>query len=447
MNIHIIGIKGWGTSALAQLLAARGDRVCGSDTSDRLPSEQGLNAAHVVIEPFSVNAHISDIDRIIYSTAILEDHPERVCARELGIEQISYPEAVAELFNAQHGIALCGTHGKTTCTAMLAFICARLGIDASAIVGSIVLQFGTNALTGRGKYFILEADEYQNKLQHYHPKAVLVTSIEWDHPDFFPTEESYRDAFRAFLSNTSIEFLAACIDDEGVRVCLPMHDTIQTYGWCEDALYRATDYRIEGDQSVFTIWREGVLIGDCALRLFGKHNATNALGVITLCETLGIGSFDRVREALAAFDGTLRRCEYKGNVGTIEVFGDYAHHPTEVRVTLDALRERNAGKRIWCVFGPHTYSRTEAFLEDFASSFSSADHVVVMDIYGAREDAGSIHARDLARAIADCGVPADYGGTINETLAILKREAQNIDRVVFMGASEDVWKATDLYVS
>lgn len=453
MNIHIIGIKGWGTSALAQLLATRGDRVCGSDVSDHVPSEHGLEVAHITLEPFSADDITQDIDRVVYSTAIPSDHPERVRARELGIEQISYPEAVAELFNVRYGVSLCGTHGKTTCTALLSFICVRLGIDASAIIGSVVPQLGSNALVQSGNFFILETDEYQNKLQYYHPRAVLVTSIEWDHPDFFPTEESYRDAFRAFLSGASIEHLIACSDDEGVRACLPVRQaclpkrsSVRTYGWNEGAHYRATDYRIEGERTVFTVWREGILIGDCALRLFGKHNATNALGVIALSEALGIAPLDRVLEIIEAFEGTLRRCEYKGIVGPIEVYGDYAHHPTEVRATLGALRERMIDKRIWCVFAPHTYSRTKALLSDFAHSFDLVDHVLVMDIYGAREERGAIHSRDLTDAInAHCS-KAEYSGTINETLALLKRDAHNIDIVVFMGASEDLWKAVNQFV-
>ncbi len=440
-KIHIIGIKGWGTSALAQILHARGNRVCGSDTHQWVPSDPVLMRSGIAVESFGSDTITNDLDRVIYSTGYPDDHAERLRSAELNIPQLSYPEAVGEIFNASYGISVCGTHGKTTSSAMMAHVLKSLGLDPTAIIGSIVPQFGSNALVGSSEYFVLETDEYQNKLQYYHPKAVLLTSIEWDHPDFFPTEEEYRDAFRAFLSGKSIENAVCCIDDAGVRnVTHPFAGTFHGYGEHEDAKYRMCGYRIEQGKTLFAISHNGVETGVCKLQLMGKHNALNALGVFALCDMLHVGSRAEILHALETFMGTDRRCEYKGNRGTTRVYVDYGHHPTEVRVTLGAIREHFPGKKIWCVFGAHTYSRTLSHLSEFARSFASVDKALLLDIYGAREKEGAIHARDLTEAINGESHNAEYAGTITHAVDMLNEAKSDIDILVCMGASEDVWK-------
>lgn len=447
MNIHIIGIKGWGTSALSQILKSRGHNVCGSDVPDTMPSDRVLQAAGIRVESFAAGAITPDLDRVIYSTGYDSNHPQILKSKELGIPLASYPEAVGELFNDRYGISVCGTHGKTTSSALLAYVLENLGADPTAIIGSYVEQFGSNARIGSSDYFVLETDEYQNKLQYYHPKAILLTSVEWDHPDFFSTEEEYRAAFRTFCAQGGIEHIVACIDDEGVREGIASaRITAHTYGESEGAEYRIRDYRIEGETARFSIMRGADNIGECTLSLIGKHNALNALGVIALCDVLGIGSVTDITRAITAFKGTQRRFEYRGSKGASKVYVDYGHHPTEIRVTLQAIRERFGNARVWCVFGPHTFSRTITLLDDFAHSFGSADHVLILDIYGARETEGDIHARDLTDAINAVSHNAEYAGSVDNAVTILDHAKGEIDILVCMGASEDVWKVAEQFL-
>lgn len=447
MNIHIIGIKGWGTSALAQILKSRGNNVCGSDVPDVMPSDRVLQSANIHVESFDTSVITSNVDRVIYSTGYDLKHPQILKSKELGIPLASYPEAVGELFNDRYGISVCGTHGKTTSSALLAYVLENLGADPTAIIGSYVEQLGSNARIGLSDYFVLETDEYQNKLQYYHPKAILLTSVEWDHPDFFSSKEEYRTAFRTFCAQDDIGHIVACIDDEGVRDAIASASVKpHTYGESEDAEYRMTQYRVEGENTLFSIMHGVNVVGECSLNLIGKHNALNALGVIVLCDVLGIGSVTDITRAITAFKGTQRRFEYRGSKGAVKVYVDYGHHPTEVRVTLQAIRERFTKARLWCVFGPHTFSRTHALLDDFANSFGSADHVLVLDIYGARETKGDIHARDLTSAINAISHNAEYAGSIDGVIDMLNHANGEIDILVCMGASEDVWKVAEQFL-
>lgn len=447
MKIHIIGIKGWGTSALAQILKSSSHDVCGSDLPDVMPSDDVLKSAGISVESLAVDVITPDIDRVIYSTGYSQDHPQILRCKELGIPLVSYPEAVGELFNERYGISVCGTHGKTTSSALLTHVLERLGADPTAIIGNYVEQLGSNARRGSSEMFVLETDEYQNKLQHYHPKAVLLTSVEWDHPDFFHTEGEYRAAFQAFLAQGGIEHCVVCVDDIGVRDVITSASMRPcTYGESEGADYRMTRYRMEGENTFFSIMRGTDVIGECSLSLIGKHNALNALGVIALCDVLEVGNMADITRAIASFRGTQRRFEYRGKRRGVNVYVDYGHHPTEVRVTLQAIRERFPNARLWCVFGPHTFSRTRALLDEFAHSFGSADHVLVLDIYGAREAEGDIHARDLTDAINAVSHNAEYAGSIDSTLTMLKNSKDNMDMVVCMGASEDVWKVAEQFL-
>ena len=447
MNIHIIGIKGWGTSALAQILKARGNRICGSDTLDAVPSDAVLKQAGISVEPFGADAVSADLDRVIYSTAYGDDHPERIRCSERGIQQVSYPEAVGEIFNPSYGISVCGTHGKTTSSAMMAHVLKSLGSDPTAIIGSLVVQFGSNALAGSSPYFVLETDEYQNKFRYYHPKAVLLTSVEWDHPDFFPTEEDYRNVFRSFLANSSIEHGVCCVDDAGVRdVIRSSGREFHGYGESEDAQYRMVGYGIKQENTTFTVVHKGKEVGVCTVPLIGRHNALNALGVFALCDTLGIDGSAEILQAIGTFAGTERRLEYKGTHKKTRVYVDYGHHPTEVRVTLDAVRERFPDKKIWCVFGPHTFSRTLNLLAEFARSFMSVDRTLLLDIYGAREKEGAIHAHDVVEAIHTQSHNAEYAGSIDRAVDMLNGAGDDIDILVCMGASEDVWKVAETFL-
>ena len=416
-------------TALAQVLQARGVRVSGSDIATHFFTEEVLHAANIsFVEGFAA-AHLPvDVDLVIVSTAYGNDHVEIVAARARSIPVLTYPEAVAMLFNAGRGIAVCGTHGKTTTTAMLGLVLAATGYDPTVIVGSAVPQFGGNARVGKSNLIVLEADEYQNKLQHYQPHGVVLTAIEYDHPDFFPTFASYVDAFRAFVRRIPPEgFLVACVDDPTVREVMgEARCLVIPYGLSAHAA-------VPTQQSVFG--REA--LGATTLRVPGEHNIQNALGALAAAETLG-ASRDAACAALATFQGTKRRFEVLGEWSGVVVVDDYAHHPTEIRVTLAAARDRYGDRSLRCVFQPHTFTRTIALRDAFVHAFPGVTKVYLMDIYGStREQHGGITAAELAGEISAGGTPATAIGGVAATVRAVLADVQPGDVVLCLGAGEN----------
>lgn len=450
-KIHFLGIKGAGMAALARILDARGIAVCGSDSEEVFFTDELLAQKNIPVEPIGASQIHSGIDAVVYSTAYAESHPQLEAARGLGIPAISYPQAVGSLFNSAYGIAVCGSHGKTTITAMIAHVCSTLGLDPTAIIGSTFQKTHTNFFSGMSRYFILEADEYQDKLSYYDPRVIVVSAIDYDHPDYFPSVSSYEDAFRTFLLKQSCEQVIACNDDAGVRSVTASiaGKSIHTYGYSAGSEYQITRYKpVPGGGSEFDIAKHGTFYGVCSLQIPGKHNALNACGAIACLDSLGIGDPLSLHAALSAFPGTTRRFERLGMSGSTIFIDDYAHHPTEIRATLEAAREVYDGKKIWCCFGSHTYTRTKVLLDDFAKSFELADKVLVLDIYSsAREGTPTIHGEDLADAIQAHSRNAIYTGTIENTIAFLENTIHDIDILITMGAG-DVWKiAQGLHVA
>ncbi|MDO8599774.1 MAG: UDP-N-acetylmuramate--L-alanine ligase [bacterium] len=439
---YLIGIKGAGMTALAQVLAARGIRVSGSDIPQQFYTDQVLREAGIpFVEGFAAANVPTDVDLVIHSTAYGADHVEVVEAHRLGLTVMTYPEALAGVFNAGKGIAVCGTHGKSTTTAMLGWVLAEAGMDPTVLVGAAVPQFGGNARAGRADLVVVEADEYQNKFHALRPYGIILTSIEYDHPDFFSTTDSYVDAFRAFLRTLPVDgFLVACADDPTIRA-------VAGAAPCEVVWYGKS---------------RGVPSG-LRLQLFGDHNIQNALGVLAAAERLEVPR-DVALRALASFQGTRRRFEVVGELEGVRgqhitVIDDYGHHPTEIRVTLTAARERYAGRRILCTFHAHTFTRTIALKDQFATAFVSADRTYVMDIFGSareqerfspsreegeREGVGSIESKNAAYRITSDLVtaisthsPAIASGSVEQTVDTLLRDVQSGDVVICMGAGEN----------
>lgn len=440
-SAYLIGIKGAGMTALAQVLAARGVRVSGSDTNQHFYTDDVLRRVGIpFVEGFTAANVPSEIDLVIQSTAYGGDHVEVAEATRRGLPLTTYPEALAAIFNAGKGIAVCGTHGKSTTTAMLGYVLAEAGLDPTVIVGAEVPQFDGNARVGRSGLVIVEADEYQNKFHALNPYGIVLTSIEWDHPDFFTTPEAYVDAFRTFVRKLSTDgFLVACADDPVVSEIV------------DQAPGEVVGYGL-GDLSPFRSKRRKVVDGVDAmqLQLSGRHNILNALGVLAAAERLGVPR-DVALRAIASFQGTRRRFEtigtlcpehVEGHASTpcahsIVVIDDYGHHPTEIRVTLAAARERYPGRRILCAFHPHTFTRTIALKDQFATAFVSADRTYVMDIFGsAREQRGGIDAAGLASTI-NTHSPAVASGNVEQTVAALARDVQPGDVIICMGAGEN----------
>ncbi len=428
-------------SALAQFLIEKDAHVCGSDVSDEFPIDAFLRAKHIFVEEFSAEHITSDFDFVIYSTA-WQKQEEVIRARELKIPTVSYPEVIASIFNSYKGIAVCGSHGKSTTTAWLGYVLSKLGKDPSGIVGAKVKQWDGNMRTGKSDLFVLEADEYQDKLSLYDPWSIILTNVDYDHPDFFKTKESYISAFSRFCKKMRDGFLVACWDDAGVRTALvdmPLKHIIR-YGFGASCEYSLRNYSVSGGKASCTITKHGEDVVSFTSPLPGRQNIVNAVAIYAFCDMAEYGSPKQICSAIESFEGISRRFEQKGMFGRVVVIDDYAHHPTEINATLATARDMYPGKRIWCVFSPHTFSRTETFKEAFAQSFLKADMVIILDIFSsAREEDSTFYSSDLVSLVQGYGGHAQYAQNIDAAVRIVREHVQDIDIFLTLGADE-VWK-------
>ena len=395
MHIHLIGIGGSGISAIARVLLGRGFTVSGSDQQAN-EITAALQSAGATIYKGHQAANIAGADLVVISSAIPEENPERQAAQEANIPVMKRSDFLGHLMADRIGIAIAGTHGKTTTTGMLAHILIEADLDPTVIVGGILPSLGSNGRFGEGDYFVVEADEYDHMFLGLKPEVAIITNIEHDHPDIFPSEDDYRDAFAQFARLLPDGgHLVACATDSETAVLLQklslsgVETSTYAIGASEGpqptADYLALDLRpnqLGGTD--FLVETEGQMIGLARLRLPGEHNVLNALAAIIVATDLGI-DFNVIRTALGSFSGVNRRFELIGEVASVTIIDDYAHHPTEIEVTLKAARQRYPGRRIWAVWQPHTFSRTRLLLDKFATCFAEADKVVALDIYKSRE--------------------------------------------------------------
>ena len=444
---YFIGIKGAGIVAIVQILKSMGIEIAGSDTAekfftDNILAELGIKYS----ENFSAENITDDIDLVIYSTAYNEDNnPELAEAKKREIRTISYPEILGYLFNQKYGIAVCGTHGKTTAAAMLACALQNAGCDPDAIIGGRVNSWGHNALIGKGEYFIAETDEFQNKLKFYDPKAAILTSCDWDHPDFFDNFGDYKRAFADFVARIpKTGFLVVWGDSVStLEVSKSAGGEVLTYGFGEECDYRISNVKNLKPVQKFEVFYNDKSLGEFEIKLIGKFNILNAAAIIAVCHKLNL-DMEKVKEALKNFQGTARRFEYVGERNGAILIDDYAHHPEEIKATLQGAREFYAEKNIWAIFHPHTFTRTKAFLEEFSQSFSDADKVIVLDIYGSvRETQGGVSSQDLVKLINKYDHDrAEYIPTIPEAAEFLKNKIGENDVVITIGAG-NVWELAE----
>jgi len=438
-KVYVIGIKGSGIIGVVEILRKMGIEISGSDTHEKFFTDEILQKLGIkYFEGFSAENIPQDIDLILYSTAYnAENNVEFKLAKEKGLPMMSYPEILAELFNQKYGIAVCGTHGKTTTSAMLAYVLDKAGVQPTAVIGSRVKQWGGNAIIGEGENFIIEADEFQNKLALYNPKAVILTSLDWDHPDFFKTFADYKRVFIDFIAKIPrAGFLIVWGDSVATNevACGCQCDIIK-YGFQEDNDILIKNYSSVGMLQRFEVFFSEKSLGFFEIKLPGKHNALNAAAVIAVCHKLNL-YLEEVRTVLANFEGTSRRFEMIGERNGAILIDDYGHHPEEIKATLKATREIYPDKNIIAVFHPHSYSRTEALLQDFAQSFDDADQVIVLDIYGsARENTGNVSSKDVVDLINKYSRgKAEYIPTINEVVEFLRDKIGENDVVLAIGA-------------
>ena len=408
-HIHLIGIGGSGLSAIARILLESGYVVSGCDRQ-LTPITERLSQAGALIMIGHHPDHIIGADLIVRSSAVKDDNVEVIAAKASGVSILKRAEFLGKITADFQVIAVAGTHGKTTTTAMLSWMLTDLGMDPSFIIGGISHNLGTNAHAGSGDYFIIEADEYDRMFLGLRPRVAIVTNIEHDHPDCFPTPLDYYESFVEFancLDETGT--LIACRDDPGsarlIQQCKLQKKNTESYGVYlpqnqVHADFEAMDINLnEVGCYRFTLMKNGKTLAEVSLQVPGEHNVQNACGTLAVADHLELSIVDAAR-TIGDFQGTERRFEIRGEVEGITVIDDYAHHPSEIRATLASARARFGNHSIWAVWQPHTYSRTRLFFQEYANSFIHADHVLVTEVYGAREESqGDLSANQLVEAM------------------------------------------------
>lgn len=450
-TIYMIGIKGVGMAMLAEFLAHQKYSISGSDTGEVFMTDAVLAKAGITVYSGFSGEHLqSKPDLVIYSTAYNEQTNVEVKeAIEKNYKIVTFAQALGDIFNTHFGVAVCGSHGKTTTTAWLGFVLAKAGLQPNVMVGARVPQFNGAGLTGNSNILVVEADEYQNKLQYFNPKMILLNNIDYDHPDFFPSKESYEQVFTDFIQKLPKSgCLIANSDDEVVKKIISqnLNCKVITYGLNDDADYKATSIHYQNGMQYFNVSlkkseeveeNETNELGIFSISLGGQHNIHNALAIIVASLELGADLL-LVRRYLSEFTGTARRLELLGEYKGATIIDDYAHHPTEIQATLQALQQRYAGKKIRVIFHPHTFTRTKAFLTDFGKSFSGANEVVVLGIYGsAREVQGGINSQEVVEEIKKNGLDNVHNiNSLSEVEAYLRETISEGDVIVLMGAGD-----------
>jgi UDP-N-acetylmuramate--alanine ligase len=442
-KVYVIGIKGSGIIALVEMLYKMGTEISGSDTEEKFFTDAILKKLKIkYFEKFSPQNIPAEVDLIVHSTAYNpENNVEMKEVQKRGLLMRSYPELLAEFFNQRFGLAVCGTHGKTTTSALLAETLKNCGTDPGAVIGGKVKNWDSNALAGQGEFFVIEADEFQNKLAFYEPKAVLLTSLDWDHPDTFKDFAAYKKAFTDFVAKIpKVGFLVVWGDSiDTLAVAKSSGGDVIKYGFGGDNDVIVSNYALQKIENEtfqeFAITYKEKNLGKFKIKLIGKHNVLNAAAVVAVCQKLNL-DLEKVREALWNFNGTVRRLEGYGEKNGALLFDDYGHHPEEIKATLGALKEVYPEKNLIVVFHPHSYSRTEALLQDFAQSFDAADELLVLDIYGsAREYSGEVNSKNLVDLINKYNRgKAEYVPTIREAADFLKAKIGPNDIVLCIGA-------------
>jgi UDP-N-acetylmuramate--alanine ligase len=401
-HVHFVGIGGAGLSAIAQVLLQSGYAVSGSD-EQASPFAQALADAGARVYTGHAPQQVNGAEMVIISSAVPADNVEVVAARERGIPVLKRADFLGRLMEDRLGVAVAGTHGKTTTSGLVAFMLDRARLDPTFVVGGLLADYGTNARAGQGQPFVIEADEYDRMFLGLKPTVAVILNVEHDHPDCYPTLKEMQEAFRAFVDLLPAHgLLVGCehdafahkLVDERRAAGLPA----VLYGFKREDTYRADSLQLNGAGGYdFLVVKNGATLGLARNRLPGEHNVLNSLAALAVADFVGV-EFNDARNALADYRGAGRRFEVKGEARGVTVVDDYAHHPTEIRATLAAARRRFGDRPLWVVFQPHTFSRTRTLLAEFAASFGDAEHVIVVDIFRSREavDPG-LSAADIVR--------------------------------------------------
>lgn len=440
-NIHFIGIGGAGMSALAYVLIKRGYDVSGSDISAGHMSARLAEEGAMVFLGHDA-CQVNDADAVVVSTAIHPENAELKAAREQEIPVLHRSDVLAALLNQADGVAIAGAHGKTTTSAMISCIAAESGIDPTVVIGGEVSVLGGNARNGKGNYLVAEADESDGSFLKLYPCMAVLTNIEDDHLDHYGTEENIYAAFKKFLSNIREGGKAVlCIDNDKVRrLAGEIDKEVITYG-LEDsgADYVAKEITYDVNGTTYKLYYKGEFLTEVHLIVPGRHNVLNSIGAFAAAREMGI-EIKSILSSLAKFGGAKRRFETKGKVNGVWVVDDYAHHPTEIGVTLSAARQTKP-ERLICVFQPHRYSRTQLLFDEFCSCFKECDELIVTDIYAASEVPipGVTSAKLVEGITAATGQKVQYIPRLHKAEEYLELEAKPGDLIMTIGAG-DVFK-------
>ncbi len=447
LRVHMVGIGGSGMSGLAAFLLRRGAFVSGTDAGGGAPlARLGASGAQVSAQPLLDNL-VQAPDLVVRSAAVPDDDAEILAARGRGVPILKYAQMLGLLMGRCAGIAISGTHGKSTTTAWLSFVLRRAGFDPSFVVGANVPQLGGGSGVGDGAYFVAEACEYDRSFLNLRPTRTAILNIEEDHLDYYENLDAIVEAFTEFTSRLPPDglLLVNQADERCRRVAAAHAGRLEFFGSGPDAEWRAVDIALEDGRYGFAVLHRGARLGRVRLGLPGRHNVDNALAVIALARDCDV-PWGALAPALEEFRGAQRRLELRGEVRGVRILDDYGHHPTEIRATLVAARERFAPRQLWCIFQPHQHSRTRFLMNDFARSFHAADHVVVPDIYFVRDtqrERELVCAEDLVAQLRARGANAEY---IPEFAGIVERVAAAVqpgDVVLTMGAG-NIWMVADV---
>lgn len=444
-HIHILGICGTAMGAFANMLHALGFRISGSDANPYPPMSTQLEALGITLYN-GYQASNLDVrpDLVVIGNVIRRDNPESMAVLEREIPYVSFPAALAELFiKHNHSLVVAGTHGKTTTSALLAWCLFHAGLEPGFLIGGELKNFKANCRVGKNGYFVVEGDEYDTawfdkgpKFLHYRPKSAIITSVEFDHADIYRDVEHVKSAFKQFIELIPDDgLLVACTDYEHLRVLLPAAKCpVATYGLKGDSEFSGYIEDTGPKGMRFVVTRAGEPIGDFQAQLTGKHNLLNLISVTVLLMKLGF-SLDTIRAGIATFRGVRRRQEIFAELGGIILIDDFAHHPTAVQVTIDAIRSRFPGRRIWAIFEPRSNtSRRKVFQDKYVGAFTGADRVLIADVFnsGALAEAERFSPTELVHDLTSLGVAAQTLPDIEAIVQTLAQEVKPNDVILIM---------------
>ena len=447
-HIHFVGIGGIGMSGIAELLLNLGYKVSGSDVKMSEITARLKQLGGTIVKGHAAG-NIEGADVVVFSSAVDRDNPEIHAAVQSSIPVIPRAEMLAELMRLKYSIAIAGAHGKTSTTSIVASVLAAGGLDPTVVIGGKLKSIGSNAVLGQGDFIVAEADESDGSFLKFSPTIAVVTNIDKEHLDFYKDLDEIKAVFLSFLERIPFYGLAVlCLDNEPIQELIPrMKKRYTTYGMSSQADFQIRDVECEKRKSHFTVYHRGHKMGMIDLNLPGIHNVYNATASIAVGVELNI-AFDRIKKALEAVEGVQRRMEIKGEANGITVIDDYGHHPTEIKVTLEAIEENWPDRRKVVVFQPHRYSRTQALFDEFTRAFYQSDVLLVMPIYAASEKKiKGVNSRNLCEGIKSHGhKEVIYASGFKAALSYLNQTLLPGDVLLTLGAG-DVWKVGEMFLN